>query len=157
LVPRVRNNFKLGHCQNQIRPLRSETGQYPAPHRNRLAIPERGQGQPRRAGGWHSRSTPNSGIPARSGTYASCQSATSHGPTIYGFPAALLGGEQLGESHRRSQANCRDAKQQNSPLGTAPGSQFDPPITSTAFEISDIGLFMGWYQNWFCQRLSFYP
>ena len=28
-------------------------------------------------------------------------------------------------------------------LGTGPGSQFDPPITSTAFETSDIGLFHG--------------
>ena len=26
-------------------------------------------------------------------------------------------------------------------VGTRPGSQFDPPITGTAFETSDIGLF----------------
>jgi hypothetical protein len=38
-------------------------------------------------------------------------------------------------------------------LGYRPGIEFDPPITSTAFETSDIGLFHAVIPNCFCQRL----
>ncbi len=42
-------------------------------------------------------------------------------------------------------------------LGAGPGSQFDPPITSTVFETSDIRLFHGSIRKLFCQRLLLYP
>ena len=42
ILPLVSNfvNFKLGHCGNQIRPLRVKTGRYPGADRNKIGNPE---------------------------------------------------------------------------------------------------------------------
>jgi hypothetical protein len=56
------------------------------------------------------------------------------------FPGCTVSRRALGDSHRRSQADCH-TKQRNSPLVPGREFKFDPPITSAALETGDIGLF----------------